>query len=74
MSNALFGKGKDFYYQKLILSTGFVLEAGVCSVKWIRDLCHKNKDKLVSNVRMNINVAHVDSISKQKVSPALNLF
>ena len=48
-----------------------MLEAGVCSVKWIRDLCHKNKGKLVSNVRMSLNVAHVDSLSKQEVSLAL---
>ena len=32
------------------------------------------KKKLVSNVRMRRNVVHVDNLSKQKVSPALNLF
>ena len=57
-----------------MLSTGHVLEAGICSVKWSRDLCHKNKENLISNVRININVAHVDSLSKQKVSPTLALF
>ena len=41
--NDLFRKGNYFYYPKLTLSTGFLLEAGVCSVKFIRDLCHKKR-------------------------------
>ena len=53
---------------------GHVLETGVCSIKWIRDLCHKSKEKLMSNVRIKRNVACADSLSKQKVSPELSLF
>ena len=33
-----------------------------------------NKDKLLSSIRMSKNVACVDNLSKQKVSPALSLF
>ena len=50
MRNALFRKGNDFWSPKILLSTGFVLEAGICSVKWIRDFHNKNKYKLISNV------------------------
>ena len=71
MRNALSRKGNHFSDPTLMLSTGFVLEAGVCFVKWIRHLHHKNKVKLVSNVRMSSNVVHVDSVSKQKVSSTL---
>ena len=72
--NALFRKGNDFHCPRLELCTGFVLEAGVCSVKWTRDLCHKNENKMTSNVRMHKNVACVDNLSKLKVLPALALF
>ena len=38
IQNALFRKVNDLCYPKLTLSSGFVLEAGTCSVKWIRDI------------------------------------
>ena len=57
-----------------MLSSGFVLEAGVCSVKWMRDFHHRNKKKIASNTKMAKNVAHIDDLSKQKVPPALALF
>ena len=71
--NSLLRKGNPLSYPKLMLSSRFVLEAGIYSVKWIQDLHHKNKDKSVRNMRMHKNMAHVDNLSKQKVSPALNL-
>ena len=40
----------------------------------MRDLCHKSKKKLIRKVRINRNVACIDNLSKQKVSPALALF
>ena len=50
------------------------IEADVCSVKWIRDLNDKSKEKLISKVRMCRNIACVDYLSRQKVSPTLSLF
>ena len=64
----------EFVCPKLTLPTGHVLQSGTCKVKWIRDLYHKNKSKLISNMRMNRNIACIDNLSKQKVSPALALF
>ena len=46
----------------------------MCSSFCIKKLYHKNKDKLISDVRMAWNVACVDNLSKQKVKPALALF
>lgn len=37
-------------------------------------ICIKNKNKLISDVRISKNVAYPDNLSKQKVSPALTLF
>ena len=45
LRNALFAKGNYFSYPKLSLSCGYVFEAGTCSVNWMRDLHHKNKEK-----------------------------
>ena len=72
--NALFRNRNHLISPKLVLSTDYVLEAGVCSVKWIRDLCLKNKEKLMSNFRMNRNVACVGNLCKKKASPELALF
>ena len=63
----LFLKNNDFCYPKLELSNVFVLEAWVCSVKWMRDLHHENKDKIISNHRMPKNDACDDNLNKQKV-------
>ena len=63
-----------FKYPKLVLSDGHILEPGICTIKWIKDLYHKNKDKLLSSVRVNKNTFNPDSLSKQKVQPALSLF
>lgn len=43
-------------------------------MKWIRNLPRKNKNKLISSMRMNRNIARIDNLSKQKASPALALF
>ena len=43
----------------------------MCSANWARDLHHKNKHKLMRNLRMSINVVHVEILSKQKDSPSL---
>ena len=72
--NGLFSLNNYYQHPRLELSTGYVLEAGVCTVSWVRKLHHENKDKLFSTYRMPRNVAYVDSLSKQKVSPALALF
>lgn len=72
--NALVKKQNDFYYPRLRLSTGHVLEEGICSAKWMRELHKMNKNKIISSFRMNRNIAYVDNLSKQKVSPALALF
>ena len=74
LRNTLLKKGNDFYHPKLTLSTGYVLEAGICSLKWMRDLHHKNKNKLIRNVRMNRNAAYIENVSKQKANPVLSLF
>ena len=50
------------------------MELGICIIKWIKDLYHKNKDKLLSSVRVNKNTFNPDSISIQKVQLALSLF
>ena len=50
------------------------MEQGICTIKWIKDLHHKNKNKLLSSVRVNKNTFNPDSLSKQKVQPALGLF
>ena len=57
-----------------MLSTGFALKAGTCSVKWMRHLNHKNKDKLISSHRMSKKVACTDDLSEQQVSPSLAVF
>ena len=72
--NGLFSSNNHYQCPTLEISTGFVLEAGVWTVSWTRKLHHKNKDKLFSTYRMPRNVAHVESLNKQKVSPALALF
>ena len=72
--NELFSSNNYYQYPRLVLSTGFVLEAGICTVSWVRKLYNENKDKLFSTYRMPINVAYVQSLSKQKVSLALALF
>ena len=72
--NALFRNGNDYHYPKLVLSAGFVLESGVCLAKWMRDLHYRNKNQIMSSMRMAKNAAYVDSLSKQKASPALALF
>ena len=72
--NAFFRKDNEHLNPKLNLSTGNAIEAGTCSSKWTRDLCHENKCKLTRNFRMNGNVTCIDNLSKQKVSPALALF
>ena len=74
LRNTLFKKDNEFFHPKLTLRIVHVLEAGTCSVKWMRDLHHKNKHKLISNLRMNINAAYVDNLSKQKVSHVRALF
>ena len=65
---------KDFHYPTLALSSGFVLEAGVCSVKWMRDLHHKNKEKRTCNYRMPKIFAYADNLNKQKVPLPQNSF
>ena len=71
--NTLFKKQNNFYYPRLRLNTGHVLEEGICSVKWMRELRKMSKDKIISSFRMNRNIAYADNLSKQKVSPALAL-
>ena len=53
--NALLHKGNDFHYPKLVVSSAFELEAGICSVKWTLDLCHRNKNKIARNIRISKN-------------------
>ena len=72
--NALFRKNNYFQYPELVLCTVYVLEAGTCTSKYVKQIYHENKDKLVSNFRMQRNVAFIDNMSKQKVKPALALF
>ena len=55
-----------------MIATGHLLEASVCSVKWVRDLCHERNEKLMPNVRMSRNISCVDNLSKKKVSSALS--
>ena len=73
MQNGLFTKGNECHCPELVLSTDFVLEAGTCSVTWIRKLHNMNKDKLISSIRMSKNVAYIDNLIK-KVSHALTFF
>lgn len=72
--NALFGSNNYFYYPRLVLSSGYVLEARACAVNWIRGLYHKSKDKLISSYRMLRSIAYVNSLNKKKVPHALALF
>lgn len=67
---------KNNYFQclKPILSSGHILEAGKYTSKYTKILYHTNKDKLISNVRISRNVAHINNLSKQKVKPILALF
>ena len=55
------------------LYSGFVLEAGACSVKLIQGLYRKSKDKFINNIRMSENMSGLGNISKQKMSPVLAL-
>ena len=41
---------------------------------WLKELCNKNKDKLVSTVHINKNVATSSNLDNQKVAPALVVF
>ena len=72
--NRLFSLNNYYQYLRLELSTRFVLEASIHTVSWVQKLHHENKGKLVSTYRMSRNVAYVDSLNKQKASPALALF
>ena len=55
-------------------SDGYVLEAGICVVKNVRQFHQMSKEKLFRNFRININVVLVESIRKKKVSPVLAVF
>ena len=74
MRNNLIKNNNYFKYPKLVLSDGHILEPGMCTIKWIKYLCHKNRDELLSSVRVNKNTFNPDSLSKQKVQPALGSF
>ena len=72
--NALFRNGNHLVFSTLVLSTDHVLESSVFSVKWIRDLNRKNKEKLISNVIMSRNSTCIDDLRNKKLSPELSLF
>ena len=64
----LFRKENNFWCPKLTLSLGFVLEAEVLFAKLIWKLHHKNKDKLISSVRVHKNVACVVNLINKSAS------
>ena len=39
-------------HPKLALSTGHILEAGMCTFKWIKELNENNKNEIISSVRL----------------------
>ena len=59
--NALVRVKNEFVCPKLTLPTGCILQSGTCSVKWIRDSHHKNKNKIISNMRINRNIECVST-------------
>ena len=67
-------KNNHITHPKLVLSDGNILEPGTCAMKWTKDLYHKNKQKLKKSVRINRNAFNPESLSKQKVKPALASF
>ena len=74
MRNNLTKKGNYFKYPTLVLSNGEVLEEGICTINWVKELCNKNKNELISSCRIHKNTVNPDSLAKQKVKPALALF
>ena len=50
--NIFIKKDNYFKYPKLVLSTGHTLEAGICTFKWIKELHEKNKNEIISSVRL----------------------
>jgi len=45
--NGLFSSNNYYQYPRLVLSTGFVLEAGTCTVSWVRKLYHENCEGVI---------------------------
>ena len=73
LRNALFRKS-IFQCSKLVLPLGFILESRVFATIHIRQLFHESKYKLTCNFHAARNIACIDIMSKQKVSPTLALF
>ena len=70
-----FHKKKDYYfkYPKLVLSTGYTLEAGICTFKWIKELFEINKNQLISSVRLK-SIILPSNLDEQNVEAALAIF
>ena len=74
MRDNLTKKGNYFKYPTLVLSNGEFLGGGICTMNWVKELCNKNKNELISSCRIHKNTVNPDSLAKQKVKPALALF
>ena len=62
--NTLFQKNNYFQYPQLVLHAGFILEAGTCTAKYIKQLHRMSKGRLISNVKMARNIAFTNNMSK----------
>ena len=65
---ALFRGINYFCNYRLVLSSRFALEVGLCTVKWFKELHHKNKFELFSGYRILRNVAYVYHLNKHKIT------
>ena len=73
MQNNLRKKDNYFKYTTLVLFNGEVLEEGICTINWEKELYNKNKNKLISSCKIYKNKVNPDSLGKQKVKLALAL-
>ena len=71
MRNDFIKKGNYFKHPTLVLSNGEVLEEGICTINWVKELCNKNKNELISSCRIHKSTVNPDKLSKQKLRPDL---
>jgi len=72
--NNFIKKDNYFEYPTLYLSTGYVLQASICTFKWIKELHEINKNKLINSVQLNNKIVLPCNLDEQSVDAALAIF
>ena len=69
MRNNLISNGNFIRYPSLSLSNGKTLNSGQCDFKWMRKLCHKFKEELVTDAKMFRQAKHPHNLKKSRPIP-----